>query len=43
MSTDCDRCGFKSNDVKSGGVTQDKGIRLSLRIKEVFFLKKFFF
>uniref|UniRef100_A0A914LHU0 Zinc finger ZPR1-type domain-containing protein n=1 Tax=Meloidogyne incognita TaxID=6306 RepID=A0A914LHU0_MELIC len=40
MSTDCDRCGFKSNDVKSGGVTQDKGIRLSLRIKEPVDLKR---
>uniref|UniRef100_A0A915MRE1 Zinc finger ZPR1-type domain-containing protein n=1 Tax=Meloidogyne javanica TaxID=6303 RepID=A0A915MRE1_MELJA len=40
MSTDCDCCGFKSNDVKSGGVTQDKGIRLSLRIKEPVDLKR---
>ncbi|KAL7074211.1 hypothetical protein ACQ4LE_006484 [Meloidogyne hapla] len=40
MSTDCDRCGFKSNDVKSGGATQDKGIRLSLMIKEPVDLKR---
>ncbi|KAF7634915.1 hypothetical protein Mgra_00005657 [Meloidogyne graminicola] len=40
MSTDCEHCGFKSNDVKSGGATQDKGIRLTLRIKEAVDLKR---
>ena len=34
MSTDCDRCGFKSNDVKSGGATQAQGCRLTVRVQE---------
>lgn len=35
MSTKCDFCGYKSNDVKSGGVTQDLGCRLTVKIEEV--------
>ncbi|KAL3072664.1 hypothetical protein niasHS_017638 [Heterodera schachtii] len=34
MSTDCDICGFKSNEVKSGGATQENGCKLILRIAE---------
>ena len=35
MSTDCERCGFKSNEVKSGGPIQNQGCRLSVQVKEV--------
>lgn len=34
MCTTCDRCGFKSNEVKSGGATQAQGCRLTLRVEE---------
>ncbi|KAI3420385.1 hypothetical protein GPALN_003686 [Globodera pallida] len=34
MSSDCDHCGFKSNEVKSGGATQENGCKLTLRIEE---------
>ncbi|KAI1720808.1 ZPR1 zinc-finger domain-containing protein [Ditylenchus destructor] len=34
MCTMCDRCGFKSNDVKSGGATKDLGCKLSVRIEK---------
>lgn len=38
MSTKCDNCGFKSNDVKSGGRTQELGCRLTLTVSEVLIL-----
>lgn len=33
MSTVCDACGYKSNDVKTGGAIPEKGVRISLRVK----------
>uniref|UniRef100_A0A914EBW4 Zinc finger ZPR1-type domain-containing protein n=1 Tax=Acrobeloides nanus TaxID=290746 RepID=A0A914EBW4_9BILA len=34
MSTNCDRCGYKNNEVKSGGSFQDHGCKLSIKIEE---------
>lgn len=34
MSTVCDNCGYKSNEVKSGGEVSEKGRRITLRITE---------
>lgn len=34
MSTVCDRCGYKSNEVKTGGAIPDKGRRIAVRISE---------
>lgn len=44
MCTICDRCGYKSNDVQSGGATKELGCKLSVRIEEVIFvcLRQFF-
>lgn len=33
MNTTCDDCGYKSNDVKTGGEVPEKGQRMSLRVK----------
>jgi len=33
MATDCDKCGAKSNEVKSGGGIEPKGRRIKLRVK----------
>lgn len=33
MSTVCDACGYKSNDVKTGGEIPEKGKKISIRIK----------
>ncbi|ODM89234.1 Zinc finger protein-likeZPR1 [Orchesella cincta] len=33
MATDCDKCGCKSNEVKSGGGIEPKGKRMKLRVK----------
>ncbi|XP_061748119.1 zinc finger protein ZPR1 [Nerophis ophidion] len=32
MATNCDSCGHRTNEVKSGGATEEKGTRISLRI-----------
>jgi len=34
MSTVCDDCGYRSNDVKTGGVIPDKGERITLSVKD---------
>ncbi|KAJ8941932.1 hypothetical protein NQ318_013265 [Aromia moschata] len=34
MATICDRCGLKTNEVKSGGGIEPKGIRIEVDIKE---------
>jgi zinc finger protein len=34
MSTCCDNCGYKSNEVKSGGAVAEKGRRIILRVTE---------
>jgi zinc finger protein len=33
MNTTCDDCGYKSNDVKTGGEIPDKGKKVTLRVK----------
>ncbi|KAK4101074.1 zf-ZPR1-domain-containing protein [Parathielavia hyrcaniae] len=33
MSTSCDDCGYKSNDVKTGGEIPEKGRKVTLRVK----------
>ncbi|CAK7275495.1 nucleolar zinc-finger protein [Sporothrix epigloea] len=33
MSTLCDHCGYKSNDVKTGGAIPEKGRRITLQVK----------
>lgn len=35
MATVCDRCGYKSNEVKSGGAIQPRGRRITLRLESV--------
>lgn len=34
MSTNCDVCGARTNEVKSGGGIEDKGIKISVKIKD---------
>ncbi|KAJ1901419.1 nucleolar zinc-finger protein [Kickxella alabastrina] len=34
MSTTCDQCGYKSNEVKCGGAISEKGKRITLRIED---------
>ncbi|KAE9549284.1 hypothetical protein FO519_007506 [Halicephalobus sp. NKZ332] len=34
MSTTCERCGFKSNEVKIGGATQQQGCKLTVKITD---------
>jgi hypothetical protein len=33
MATNCDACGHRSNEVKSGGGIEQKGIRIEVKIK----------
>jgi zinc finger protein len=32
MATNCDACGYKSNEVKSGGAISEKGKRVTLKL-----------
>lgn len=34
MATTCDKCGLKTNEVKSAGAIRDHGCRLTIRIAE---------
>ncbi|KAI6227494.1 ZPR1 zinc finger domain protein [Aphelenchoides fujianensis] len=34
MSSTCDRCGYKSNEVKPGGAIQDHGCKMAIQVKE---------
>lgn len=34
MATNCDHCGYKSNEVKAGGPISDKGTRITLNITD---------
>jgi zinc finger protein len=34
MATNCDHCGYKSNEVKAGGAVSDKGRRIILKLTE---------
>ena len=35
MSTNCDSCGFKSNEVKAGGAVAEKGRKITLLMTEI--------
>lgn len=35
MALTCERCGYKTNEVKSGGAIKEQGCRLSVTLKEV--------
>jgi zinc finger protein len=34
MSTNCDACGYKDNEVKSGSAISDKGKRITLKVED---------
>ncbi|KAF8474601.1 ZPR1 zinc-finger domain-containing protein [Kalaharituber pfeilii] len=40
MSTVCDDCGYKSNEVKTGGAVPPKGIRITLKVEDEEDLKR---
>lgn len=33
MSFECEHCGFENNEIQSGGKIQDKGLRITLHVK----------
>ena len=33
MATNCDSCGHRSNEVKSGGGIEPKGVRIEIRVR----------
>jgi len=35
MATDCDDCGYKTNEVKSGGGIEEKGKKIALTVESV--------
>ena len=34
MSTNCDRCGYRDNEVKSGSAISEKGKRIILKVED---------
>lgn len=34
MSTNCDRCGYRDNEVKSGAAISEKGKRIILKVED---------
>ncbi len=34
MSTNCERCGYRDNEVKSGSAISEKGKRITLRVED---------
>lgn len=34
MSTNCDHCGYRDNEVKSGSAISEKGKRITLRVED---------
>lgn len=34
MSTNCEHCGYRDNEVKSGGAISQKGKRITLRVED---------
>jgi len=34
MSTNCERCGYRDNEVKSGGAISEKGKRIILKVED---------
>jgi zinc finger protein len=35
MSTNCDACGYKDNEVKTSGAISEKGKRITLKVEDV--------
>lgn len=35
MSTNCDACGYKDNEVKTSGAISDQGKRITLKVEDV--------
>ena len=35
MSTNCSACGYRDNEVKSGGVVSEKGKKITLKVQDV--------
>ncbi len=34
MSTNCDLCGYRDNEVKSGGAVSEQGKRITLKVED---------
>ena len=34
MSTNCDKCGYRDNEVKSGSAISEKGKRITLKVED---------
>lgn len=34
MSTNCDKCGYRDNEVKSGSAISDRGKRITLKVED---------
>jgi zinc finger protein len=34
MSTNCDRCGYRDNEVKSGSAISEKGKKITLKVED---------
>jgi zinc finger protein len=34
MSTNCERCGYRDNEVKSGAAISEKGKRITLKVED---------
>ena len=34
MSVNCERCGYRDNEVKSGGAISEKGKRITLKVED---------
>lgn len=34
MSTNCQACGYRDNEVKSGGAVSDKGKKITLKVED---------
>ncbi|KAG9010668.1 nucleolar zinc-finger protein [Tulasnella sp. JGI-2019a] len=35
MSTNCDKCGYRDNEVKSGGAISEKGKKITLKVEDI--------
>ena len=34
MSTNCDKCGYRDNEIKSGSAISEKGKRITLKVED---------
>jgi len=34
MSTNCDKCGYRDNEIKSGGAISEKGKRITVKVED---------